>query len=149
MKEKVIKLIEDEQTLEITEDVVLKALYVGRGSTSLKTKLNIIHRLPGLQSRVHIKAVVFDSARFDFEGVLRIDRGATGCDTYLKVDCLVVGENACARAVPSLEIQESEVKGGHGATIGYLDEMMIHYLNARGIGRNECEKLLVDAFIQS
>lgn len=149
MKQQLIKLVTEEQTIEITEDVMLKALYVGYGSTSLKTKLNIVHRSPGLTSRIHIKAVVFDTARFDFEGVLQIAHGAIGSDTYLKVDCLVMGENAFARAVPSLEIKESEVKGGHGATIGYLDEMMLYYINSHGLDRMESEKLLVDAFIQS
>ena len=70
-----------------------------------------------------------------------------GTDTYLKIDCLVVSDKAFARAIPSLEINESEVKGGHGATIGYLDPAQIYYLKSHGISSEDSERLLIDAFL--
>jgi Fe-S cluster assembly protein SufD len=136
-----------EQIIEITEDCEIVGRYVGKENETLASKITFVHKKIGLHSRIDIKAVVFDKAKFDFEGLLKIEKGATGTDTYLKIDCLVVGEGASARAIPSLEINESEVKGGHGATIGYLDPMQIYYLNSRGLNSLDTEKLLINAFL--
>jgi Fe-S cluster assembly protein SufD len=132
---------------EITEDTEVNALFLGRNNDSVQTKFNVIHKKPGLTSRINIKAVVFDNARFDLEGILRIEKGATATDTYLKIDCLVMSDTAFARAVPSLEILGSEVKGGHGATIGYIDPEQIYYMKSHGLTQEESEKMIVEAFI--
>lgn len=148
MKKTTLELKSEEYNLEITEDTEVNAVFVGRNNDEIKTKINIIHRKPNITSRINIKAVVFDKARFDMEGVLIIEKGATGTDTYLKIDCLVIGEEAFARAVPSLEIKESEVKGGHGATIGYIDPIQMNYIQSHGLNKEESEKTLVEAFLE-
>ncbi len=147
MNQVILDLKKELNEIEIESDSEISAIYVARGDEIVKTKLRIIHKKPNLKSRVRIKAVVFDKAKFDLEGLLRIEKGAVGSDTYLKIDCLVMSETASARAVPSLEILESEVKGGHGATIGYIDPMHIYYIKSHGLTVKESEKILVDAFI--
>lgn len=147
-----MKLIEfdltiPEQIIQINEDSLLVAKYVGRQEDSVKSKITFLHTKPGINSRIDIKAVLFDKAKFDIEGILKINKGAIGTDTYLKIDCLVIGDNAFARAIPSLEINESEVKGGHGATIGYLDPNQIYYLNSHGLSSKSSEEILIEAFL--
>ena len=136
-----------EQVIEITEDTQVVGKFVGRDEQAIKSKITFLHKKSGLHSRVNIKAVVFDKSKFDFEGLLKIEKGAVGTDTYLKIDCLVMDNNAYARAIPSLEINESEVKGGHGATIGYLDPSQIYYLKSHGLDSKSSEEILVDAFL--
>jgi Fe-S cluster assembly protein SufD len=142
-----IDLTKPENIIEVEDDCEIVGLFIGKGDANIKTSLKIIHRKPHLTSRVNIKAIVFDKARFDLEGMLRIEKGAVDTDTYLKIDCLVMSDNAYARAVPSLEILESEVKGGHGATIGYLDPEMLYYIKSRGLSQKRSEETLVAAFI--
>jgi len=48
---------------------------------------------------------------------------------------------------PALEILEPEVKAGHAATIGKVDEQMLFYLMSRGLSRSRSEKLLIQGFI--
>lgn len=148
MKQVVVDL-EKVQKIEIVEDTEIKSLFVGKNTDSVNSSLHIVHNKPELTSRITIKAVLYDQSKFDFEGILQINKGAHGTDTYLKVDCLVIGEQAYARAVPSLEIFEDEVQGGHGATIGYVDKEMIHYLQTKGVTQQEAETILVEAFINS
>ncbi len=148
MKEIELELKNGEEVIEILEDSHITAKFIGRNFDELKTKISIIHKKSNLKSRINIKAVVFDNSKFDMEGLLKIEKGATGTDTYLKIDCLVMSNNAFARAIPSLEIKESEVKGGHGATIGYLDPVELYYLASHGIDQTQAEKVLVDAFLQ-
>lgn len=141
-----IDFTQPNQVIEITEDSQIIGNFIGKNNQSVKTKITFLHKKPGLYSRVNIKAVVFDASRFDFEGLLKIEKGAVSTDTYLKIDCLVIGQSASARAIPSLEINESEVKGGHGATIGYLDPTQIYYLKSRGLSSATTEEILIDAF---
>ncbi|CAG1023431.1 hypothetical protein DOJK_02335 [Patescibacteria group bacterium] len=147
MKKIEINFDKPEQIIEVTSDSEITGRFIGKDGSSVKCKITILHKKPNLKSRVNIKAVVFDHAKFDFEGMLRIEKGATGTDTYLKIDCLVMNENACARAIPSLEILESEVKGGHGATIGYLDPYQLYYLKSHGLSKKTSEDVLVEAFL--
>jgi len=142
-----IDFSKQEQIIEVTEDSQIEGRFVGNKDDSLNSKITFLHKLPGLKSRINIKAVVFDTAKFDFEGLLKIEKGAAGTDTYLKIDCLVVGDSAFARAIPSLEINESEVKGGHGATIGYLDPAQMYYLKSHGLNVKSSEEILIDAFL--
>lgn len=136
-----------EGVIQIDTDTQVLGLFVGRNTDEIKSKLIFSHAKPNLTTRIDIKAVVFDQAKFDLEAMVQIPDGADNTDTYLKIDCLIMGEKARARAVPSLEIQEDEVKGGHGATVGMVDHEQVHYLMSRGFPRDIAENMLVEAFI--
>ncbi len=143
-----LKLTNSDLDLHIDEDTDIVAKYDGRSNSNLKTKINFIHSHRNIKSRILIKAVLKDSSRFDFEGVLKILKGASGTDTYLKVDCLILSDKAYARAVPSLEINENDVKGGHGATIGHIDSEQMYYLTSKGLTPSQAEKEIVKAFLK-
>ena len=148
MKKIDIDLVTAPLNVYIEEDSEIFAIFDGSNEDSMKTKVNFIHAKPNLTSRILIKAVLKDSARFDFEGVLQILKGATNTDTYLKIDCLIVSDKAYARAIPSLEITENEVKGEHGATIGYIDPDQMYYLMSKGLNRETAESEIVAAFLR-
>jgi Fe-S cluster assembly protein SufD len=143
-----LTLKKEEQIVTIEQDTEINTTFIGRQSDSIKSKIILTHNKPNITSRINIKAVLFDDAKFDLEALLRISKGARNTDTYLKIDCLVIGEKAFARAIPSLEIKEDAVKAGHGATIGYLDEQSIYYLKSRGLNSQVAEELLIKAFLQ-
>ena len=46
-----------------------------------------------------------------------------------------------------MEIYADDVKCTHGATIGQLDEKGIFYLRARGIKREDAQKMMMRAYI--
>ena len=47
---------------------------------------------------------------------------------------------------PELEIYADDVKCGHGATIGALDQNQLFYLQSRGIPEAEARQMLVAAY---
>lgn len=147
MKKTEIKVKNLKGTIEITEDVEIVVRYIGKGEDSFSSKVAFIHRKPNLRSKISIKAVMYDRSQFDLEALLKIDKGAQNTDAYLKIDCLLLGDDATARAVPSLEINEDEVKGGHGATIGHLDYEQLYYLKSKGLSSLEAQEMLVEAFL--
>jgi len=147
MRKRNINLTNDNQLIEIIEDSEYNIIYVGSENSDLKARIQIVHKLPNLKSRINIKSIVLNNAKFDLEGILKIEKGAYNTDTYLKIECLIVGDNAYARAIPSLEIKESAVKGGHGATIGYIDQNQLDYLYSKGLDKITSENLLISGFI--
>ena len=57
-----------------------------------------------------------------------------------------IGKEARMFAKPQLEIYADDVKCGHGATTGQLDEAALFYMQTRGIGYEEARMLLLLAF---
>lgn len=148
MKQILLDLTKKEKTVEITEDSEVFGLYVGRGEEKLESILEVVHKKPELQSITTIKAIVYDKAHFDMIGNLVIETGAHNTDAYLRIDVLLMDKEASARAVPSLEITEDSVKGGHGATVGQVDKEQLFYLRSRGLSETEAENMLVHGFVQ-
>lgn len=148
MKQIILDLTKPDQSIEVTENSELIGLFVGKGTDKLESLLKVVHSKPHLNSLTSIKAVIYDKAYFDMEGMLVINTGAADTDAYLRIDVLLMSEKAGARAVPSLEITEDSVKGGHGATVGQIDREQLFYLTSRGIPAKDAEALLVEGFVR-
>jgi hypothetical protein len=56
---------------------------------------------------------------------------------------IVLSEHAKADAIPNLEIEANDVRCGHAASVGPVDEETIFYLQSRGITRENAERLIV------
>ena len=61
---------------------------------------------------------------------------------------IMLSEGAFARAIPNLEIEANDVRCGHAASAGPVDDDQLFYLETRGIQRSEAEKLIVKGFFQ-
>ncbi len=108
---------------------------------------NIYHQAPKTKSRVHIRGVLHGHAKFDNEGLINIAKGARGADGFFTAKVLLFDE-AKGRSIPSLEIDENEVKAGHAATTGQVDRAMLFYLQSRGLSEKEAERLIVSGFFE-
>jgi Fe-S cluster assembly protein SufD len=60
---------------------------------------------------------------------------------------LLLSDGAGFSNKPELEIFADDVVCGHGATCGQIDEQMLFFLRSRGIGTEEAERMLVQAFL--
>ncbi len=135
------------QKIIVKENASYLALFVGKDSNSLECDIEFIHENPNIESNIIIKSVLFDNSTLDIKGNLIIKKGSKNTDSYLKIEVLLMSENANARAIPSLEVMEDSVKGGHGATVGYIDPDQVHYLLSRGIPRQTAEKMIALGFV--
>ena len=107
---KILNLKEINRDIEIRSDQEVRYAFVGRNKDSVLAKLNIFHKLPNKNSKIYVRVVLFDESRFDLETMLHIKKGARNTDTYFKAQVLLMSDEASARVVPSLEIEENEVK---------------------------------------
>jgi Fe-S cluster assembly protein SufD len=105
------------------------------------------HAKPHASSNLLFKTVVLGPGRFDYEGLIRIDKGADGSDAYQRHDSLLLHEKAQVETRPVLEIEADEVRCTHGATIGQLDEEQIFYLTTRGLNKATASELILQGFL--
>ena len=147
MKKIILDLREPKIDIEIFEDTEIYGIFVGHGEDLSNSELTVIHNKPHLKSLTVVKAVVFDNSKFDMIGNLVINKGAKFTDAYLRLDALIMSTDASARVIPSLEITENDVKGGHGATVGQVNQEQLFYLQSRGLDKKKAENLLVDGFL--
>lgn len=141
-------------------EIVVNAKLVGRGAKlnvigafllanndEVRVEINIDHVATDTTSDTVIKSVLSDRAVGGFFGLVKIVKGARNTNTFFREDVLLLSDNAKAEAVPSLEIDENEVKAGHASTVGPVDPEMLFYLLSRGITQKIARKLIVQGYI--
>lgn len=156
-EEKIIPIVwtnGKDQKLTIEADLVGKGaslkilgIVLGNEYEEFALNTNIYHKAPKTRSRVHIRGVLYDHAVFNNEGLIHIKKGAKQADGFFTAKVLLF-DDAKGRSIPSLEIDENEVKAGHAATTGQVDENILFYLQSRGLDRKEAEKLIVSGFFE-
>ncbi len=157
-QEKVLPLV----WMSGSEEIIVNAELIGRGarldvvgaffltnSDEVKATVNITHAAADTYSNTLIKSVLNEKAKGGFYGLVKINRGAKNTDTYFREDALLLSKQAKAEAIPSLEIDENEVKAGHASTVGPVDPEQVFYLESRGISREEAKRLIVQGYLSS
>ena len=75
---------------------------------------------------------------------MRLDAQKT--DAKQSNKALLLSDQAQVNTKPQLEIFADDVKCSHGASVGQLNEDMLFYLQARGLGRARARRMLIHAF---
>ena len=117
------------------------------GERHLDNQVHVRHAAGGGNSRQTYRGVAAGRSRAVLCGGIHIAPGADGSDATLSAKNLLASPTAQVFAKPALQIQASDVKCSHGATIGALDADAIHYLRTRGIGEETARALLTRAFL--
>lgn len=107
------------------------------------------HTVPHTKAYYNIRAAMFDRSEIDYRGSLNIKKPAQITDCYLAHHTLMLSPNAKTRTIPSLEIEADDVKAGHAATIGKVDDELLFYLAARGIDKKQAQSLLIKSFLET
>jgi len=108
----------------------------------------LTHHLKGnTNCRINIKTVLRDSAKWNYEGMIKIAKNAHLTDSYLQQDNLVIGENVICNTMPQLEIDANDVKASHGATVGGFDKNQLYYLQSRGLSLEAAQDTIAEGFL--
>ncbi len=137
------------QLAGIGANLKLFILLLGRDMNKLNLKVNVFHLKPNTQSKVIVKGALNDSAFVDFDGLVKIEKGAKGTNAWLAAHFLLLSNMARGRAVPSLEILENDIKAGHATTVGRVNNLELFYLMSRGISEKDSKSLIVHGFLNS
>jgi Fe-S cluster assembly protein SufD len=106
------------------------------------------HRTPKATSRALYKGAVKDSGRTVFQGLIEVSPGASGTDAYLSNKNLLLSDGARADSIPSLRIDNNDVRCSHGSTTGRVSPEELFYLASRGLSPAEARAMLVLGYFE-
>ncbi len=128
-------------------EVDIFGLYTGNQSDNFAIETIQHHTAPGAVSNLFIKGVFDDSSRFNYQGLIRIEKSGQQSHAYQKNQNLILSPHTFVESKPYLEILANDVFCTHGSTTGKINEEQMFYLKSRGIKEKIAQKAIVDGFI--
>jgi Fe-S cluster assembly protein SufD len=124
-----------------------KGVSIGRGSQKQNFVNHIQHFGQHTESNMLIHAVQREEAQAIFNGITKIEHGASKSDGEQTQRVLMLSPLARGDANPILLIDEDDVMAGHAASVGRIDPIQLFYLMSRGISHKEAERLVIHGFL--
>ncbi|MCL4396725.1 SufD family Fe-S cluster assembly protein [Candidatus Parvarchaeota archaeon] len=134
--------------LEHSEVTIQQGL-IGNNESYFDVESEIIHSEKNTNSNLNYKAVLDNSSKAVYKGVIRQEKPAVNSYAYLSEHSLVLDKNAKSISVPSLEIETNELKAYHSASSQPLDKEVLFYTMSRGLDKNSAVKMIATGFIES
>ena len=124
-----------------------KMVVVGRGNQKQNFTTKIIHWGKHSEGYILKHGVMKDEASSIFNGIGKIEHGATKSNAVQESRVLMLNEKARGDANPILLIDEDDVTAGHAASVGRVDPLQLYYLMSRGISKQDAERLVIHGFL--
>ncbi len=124
----------------------LNGLYLAGNTQNIDNQVVIDHAKPHTNSRELYKGILGGRARAAFHGSITVRKDAQKVDAKQEDKNLLLSDQAQVNVKPSFWIYADDVKCGHGAASGQIDENTLFYLQSRGINRGQAHRLLVRGF---
>ncbi|MEK6871958.1 MAG: SufD family Fe-S cluster assembly protein [Nanoarchaeota archaeon] len=141
MRSSLISILEEEGS-----STKLNVLYVGRKQQHFDLYTAAIHAAAHTNSESMTKGVLEEEAKALSRGLVRIEKNAAGSNGYEKQEALLFSELAEAHAIPTLEINNHNVKCGHGSSVGQIDPEILFYMMSRGLNKASAQKKIVEGY---
>ncbi len=127
-------------------ECTLNGLYLTTGNQHIDNYINIDHAEPYGTSRLFYKGILDGRSRAVFGGNVTVRKDAQKTDAQQTDKNLLLSEEAEVDSKPSLLIYADDVKCGHGATAGHIDEDTVFYMRSRGLDLAAASRILIHAF---
>lgn len=144
----VIEQVSDEATFRfrlVAPETAVQIFAAVRTAGAPALRIEIIHEALRTRAETLVRTLATGAATPKFQGLIRIEPGASQCESYLNHHSLVF-DQAKSYTWPALEIENNDVKCSHAATVKTITDADLFYLRSRGIPVKEARKTLIDAF---
>jgi Fe-S cluster assembly protein SufD len=125
----------------------LLALYFAAGDQMHDFRTVQDHRSPRTSSDLLYKGAVANEASSVYTGLIRVEKGARGTNAFQTNRNLVLDEGAHADSVPTLEIEDNDVRCSHASAVGPIEEDQRFYLESRGVPPDVADRLIALGFL--
>lgn len=126
--------------------LAINSLLLPAGNDVTDTRTYLEHNKGYCLSRQLHKVIARERGKGVFNGLIKVAKHAIKTDGQMTNNNLLMDRLAEVDTKPQLEIYADDVKCGHGATVGRIDEEQMFYLRSRGIKREDAEKMIIHAF---
>jgi Fe-S cluster assembly protein SufD len=143
------KLVRSDITIGLHESgahCLMNGVYAPADMQHMDHHTVVTHEVPSCSSEQDYKGILSGQSRAVFNGQVIVVKDAQHTVAKQQNKNLLLSANAEIDTKPQLDIFADDVVCTHGATVGQLDEEALFYLAARGIGRVEANRYLVQAF---
>ena len=124
----------------------LNGLYLTDDTQHMDNLVSIDHAQPHGTSRLYYKGILDGRSRAVFGGTVLVREDAQKTDAQQTDKNLILSDRAEVDSKPSLLIYADDVKCGHGATAGHIDEDTLFYMRSRGLDPQTASQILIHAF---
>jgi Fe-S cluster assembly protein SufD len=124
----------------------LNGLYFTTDTQHMDNFINIDHAKPYGSSRLYYKGILDGHSKAVFGGTVVVRKDAQKTDAQQTDKNLLLSDDAEVDSKPSLLIYADDVKCGHGATAGHIDENTLFYMRSRGLDLETASRILIHAF---
>ncbi len=124
----------------------LNGAFLLRGEQEATNVTFADHAAPHGTTHELFKGVADGGAHGAFIGTIAVRPQAQKTDAHMLNKNLLLSPRASIDTKPELDILADDVKCGHGATVGDLDDGALFYLESRGIPALEARQMLIAAF---
>ncbi len=106
------------------------------------------HTHPHTHSTLLSRGVMGGHSKVVYHGLLKMVKEAKGSVGNQRADVLLLSPRAEADPVPALEIEGSDVRCSHAATVGRIDTEKLFYLSSRGLPEYSARALYIQGFLE-
>jgi Fe-S cluster assembly protein SufD len=126
----------------------LDGLFIADARRHVDHHLQVEHAAAHTTSRQTWRGIAAGRGRGIYDARVVVQPGAQKSDALQSSRNLLLSPHAEIDVKPQLEIYNDDVKCGHGATVGQLDDAQVFYLRSRGIDADAARALLLRAFAE-
>ena len=102
-----------------------------------------------LKSSIINKSLIGKNSSVKCQGKIIIPKTSVNCNSQQKFEALFLDNTSKCEASPILEIFNDQVSCSHSATISYINQEKLYYLNSRGLDEKKATELLLEAFAET
>ncbi|MEX1052543.1 MAG: SufD family Fe-S cluster assembly protein [Patescibacteria group bacterium] len=132
-----------------SKDVMLDifGIVIGKNDDIFNINTDQIHIAPKSSSNLLVKGILYDRAKLQLKGLIKIEKTGQKTKAYQKNQNILMSNEAFVDTKPYLEILADDVFCTHGSTTGKLDKNTLFYLNSRSINKKKAEDLILRGFL--
>jgi Fe-S cluster assembly protein SufB/Fe-S cluster assembly protein SufD len=123
-------------------------IFFTHGKQRYDFETNLIHNSPDSTGSTQARGVLKGESQSIFKGMIKIVNAAKNARSYLAHHAMILERTAKSDGIPSLEIENNEVRATHSASVAQMDEEQLFYLMARGLSFDEARKMVVLGFFE-
>lgn len=129
-------------------EVKMRAVAISSDDNIQNIDVSITHKAPNTFGDMTNIGIANKRGKIILNGVEKIEKGMKQSNAFQTLKGIITSDQAIVEVNPILLIDEFDVKAGHGATIGKIEEDQLYYIMSRGLTRKEAEKLVINGFLQ-
>jgi len=126
---------------------VLSIAFAGAGQHQ-DAGAKVIARAPDTSATIQSKSISKDGGRSSYRGLVSVHPRAERFRVHVRCDALLLDETSRSDTYPAMQVERSDARIEHEATVSRVGDEQLFYLRSRGLSEEEATLMIVAGFIE-